>query len=77
MQTFCGMEIIKVPLFKQVQARRHRKKRINKKWLKRYGMKMIQIRPKSDEYWVGKGKIFVPEELWDVFQKQLYSLGKE
>jgi hypothetical protein len=78
MQTLFGMEIIKVPLFKQVQARRHRKKRINKKWLKRYGTKIIQIRPKSesDEYLVGMGKIFVPEELWDVFQKQLYSLRK-
>ena len=30
-----------------VQARRHRKKRINKKWLKRYGYKPIQMTSKG------------------------------
>ena len=28
----------------QVQARRHKKRRINKKWLKRYGMKCVPSR---------------------------------
>lgn len=30
-----------------VQARRHKKKRINKKWLKRYGMKPIMAKSKG------------------------------
>lgn len=76
MQMFCGMEVIKVPLFKQVQAKTHRCKRINKKWLKCYGMKLVQIRKRSDSYWVGMNKIMVPEELWDVFQKAIRTYTK-
>lgn len=32
---------------KVVQARKHKKKRINKKWLKRYGYKMIHVTSKG------------------------------
>ena len=32
----------------QIQARRHRKKRINKKWLKRYGYKTVKRRIRLD-----------------------------
>lgn len=32
---------------KRVQARRHKKKRINKKWLKRYGYKTVRIKSKG------------------------------
>jgi hypothetical protein len=28
---------------KQIQARKHKTKRINKKWLKRYGFKTIEV----------------------------------
>lgn len=30
-----------------VQARKHRKKRINKKWLKKYGYKQVRVRSKG------------------------------
>ena len=30
-----------------VQARKHRKKRINKKWLKKYGYKQVKVRSKG------------------------------
>ena len=32
-----------ITYFKFVQARKHRKKRINKKWLKKYGYKQIAV----------------------------------
>jgi hypothetical protein len=39
---FCGIEIITVPYPTiKIQAKTHRKRRINKKWLKRYGYKTI------------------------------------
>lgn len=39
---FYGTRIVETPhLSKEVQCRRHRKKRINKKWRKRYGMKRV------------------------------------
>lgn len=38
--TFGGYRLIESPyMCDKVQARKHKKKRINKKWLKRYGMK--------------------------------------
>lgn len=37
-----GYQLIAVPcMCDEVQARKHKKKRINKKWRKRYGMKEI------------------------------------
>lgn len=39
---FDGYQLIEVSyMADRVQARKHKKKRINKKWLKRYGMKDI------------------------------------
>ena len=34
---------------KYIQARKHKKRRINKKWLKRYGIKPIQVRTEGWE----------------------------
>lgn len=40
--TFEGYQLIEAPFMcDNVQARKHKKKRINKKWRKRYGMKEI------------------------------------
>lgn len=36
-----------IQFVKIVQARKHRKKRINKKWLKRYGVKQILVNSKG------------------------------
>ena len=41
-----GMPIIILPPIKK-QARTHKKKRINKKWLKRYGYKQISVESKG------------------------------
>ena len=38
----CDLEYTKI-----VQARKHRKKRINKKWLKKYGYKQVKVRSKG------------------------------
>lgn len=48
-----GLDITQIPdsydiqYIKIVQARKHRKKRINKKWLKRYGYKKVIINSKG------------------------------
>lgn len=36
-----------IQFIKIVQARKHRKKRINKKWLKRYGIKQVLVNSKG------------------------------
>ena len=36
-----------IQFVKIIQARKHRKKRINKKWLKRYGVKQIHVSSKG------------------------------
>lgn len=39
---FLGYRIVAAPCMRDlVQARRHKKKRINKKWRKRYGMRAV------------------------------------
>lgn len=68
---YLGMEVIKVPLYKKVQARKHKQKRINKKWLKKYGTKMVQTRPETKNFFMAFNKLMVPEELWDVFIKSV------
>ena len=40
-------EMFDIEYPKIVQARKHRKKRINKKWLKKYGYKQIMVRSKG------------------------------
>lgn len=50
-----------------VQARRHRKKRINKKWLKRYGYKPIKITSKGwriDTYNAQTGAVEMIKRDW-------------
>lgn len=48
-----GLDIAKFPdsydvqYVKIIQARKHKKKRINKKWLKRYGYKKVMINSKG------------------------------
>ena len=58
-----------------VQVRRHKKKRINKKWLKRYGKKLV---PKKDIVIVNYGVdkfIFCHPKYWDRFQAALKEAG--
>ncbi len=53
---FFGFKLIAEPwMCDKVQARKHKKKRINKKWRKRYGMKEI---PWTKLFITEDGKIF-------------------
>ena len=45
----CGMQVIIVPE-KKVQRKTHKKKRINKKWAKRYGYKHIKAMEDENIY---------------------------
>ena len=57
-----------------VQTRKHKKKRINKKWLKRYGKKFI---PKKDIIVANCGVdkfIFCHPKYWDRFQQILENI---
>lgn len=49
----------------RVQIKTHRKRRINKKWAKRYGFK---ITPKRDFAWIGDCLIGHPAVIRDLIQ---------
>jgi hypothetical protein len=54
-----------------VQVRKHKKKRTNKKWLKRYGKKYV---PKKEIVITNCGRdkfIFCHPKYWDKFQQML------
>ncbi len=69
-----GLEVHKLPLGTMVPARRHRKKRIDKKWIKRYGLKWVQTRGTLAEYYQMGNKLIIPEELWGIFQTAIATL---
>jgi hypothetical protein len=50
-----------------VQARRHKKKRINKKWRKRYGMKQVP----SKKMFVCGDRIYVHETVYDRLKERI------
>lgn len=53
-----------------VQKRRHKKKRINKKWLKRFGM--INV-PNGNQVVVDElhGRVFMHPDTWEKLKKQI------
>lgn len=53
---------------KDVQARKHRKKRINKKWLKRYGNKIV---PDDTKVFMTNEAIFMTKRCFRRLQKQI------
>ena len=53
-----GMPIIITT--RKCQARTHKKKRINKKWLKRYGMRVVEVQ-EHDKPFVFEGKLYMTE----------------
>lgn len=57
-----------------IQTRKHKKKRTNKKWLKRYGKKFV---PKKEIIITNLGRdkfIFCHPKYWDKFQSFLENL---
>lgn len=54
--------IINEHITKQVQCRTHRKKRINKKWLKRYGTRTV---PDNQKILVTQEYVFMTQKCFD------------
>lgn len=66
---FDGLWIIETTaITKQVQKRTHRKRRINKKWLKRYGYKTV---PDDGNILVGLGCIYATPKAVERLKKAL------
>ena len=53
---------------KKVQVKSHKKKRINKKWKKRYGYKMIERLPDYTIY-ILSGKLFMNANTYNEIEK--------
>lgn len=56
---------------KEFQRRKHRKKRINKKWLKRYGTHEINMMPHNKIVMMDDGTIWMTKRTYEVFKKQV------
>lgn len=66
---FYGCQIIETPFMcDTVQAKKHKKKRVNKKWKKRYGMKEI---PKNSVLITNDGKIIAHPEIVNRIKMEL------
>ena len=68
-----GMEIIITELItKDIQKRKHKKRRINKKWLKKYGYKCV---PDSDKMIVFNNKLFMTKGAYEKVKKGIKSIN--
>lgn len=56
---------------KGLQRRKHRKKRINKKWLKRYGTYEMNMMPHNEVVMMDDGTIWMTKRTYEVFKKQV------
>ena len=66
---YFGMEIFITELItKDIQRRKHKKRRINKKWLKRYGYKCV---PDNDKIIVFNNKLFMTKGAYERVKKEL------
>ena len=65
--------IITNAITKTVQARTHKKKRINKKWLKRYGYKEIQNENKT---YMIDSKLYMKQRCYNKMKKILEKENK-
>lgn len=66
-----GMRVFTTNMItKDVQARKHRKKRINKKWLKRYGYKAV---PDDTKIYATNEAIFMTRRCFQRLKKQIDS----
>ena len=68
-----GMEIIITEcLTKDIQKRKHKKRRINKKWLKMYGYKSV---PDNDKMIVFNNKLFMTKGAYEKVKKGIKSIN--
>ena len=64
-----GYQLIGVPsMCNKVQARRHKKKRINKKWRKRYGMKEVPWK----KFYIEGNRIYCHPKLVEKLRTEIY-----
>ena len=64
---FGGMDIIITErITKDIQRRKHKKRRINKKWLKRYGYKCV---PDDDKIIMSNNKLFMTKGAYERVKK--------
>lgn len=57
----------------KVRCRIHRKKRIDKKWLKRYGYKVV---PDNSSILLIKGTLYMSQKVYDRLQEELAKMGE-
>lgn len=57
------------------QARKHKKKRVNKKWLKRYGMRIVEVQEHGKPF-IFEGKIYMTESDYIKLKTMLEKEGK-
>lgn len=70
--TDLGMEIVITEcLTKDIQRRTHKKRRINKKWLKRYGYKCV---PDNDKIIMSNNKIFMTKGAYERVKKGIKAI---
>ena len=70
--TDLGMEIVITEcLTKDIQRRTHKKRRINKKWLKRYGYKCV---PDNDKMIIFNNKLFMTKGAYEKVKKGIKSI---
>lgn len=55
---------------RKIQNRTHKKKRINKKWAKRYGFTIYE-RLKNDEIYMMDGKLYMNQHTYEILKKIL------
>ena len=67
-----GYDIIAVPYMADiVQARTHKKKRINKKWRKRYGVREVPWK----KFYVEGNRIYCHPKMIDKLKAEIYIKG--
>lgn len=64
-----GTPIIIVPT-RKIQNRTHKKKRINKKWAKRYGFTISETL-KNGETYMMDGKLYMNQHTYEILKKNL------
>lgn len=68
-----GMEIVITEwITKDIQKRKHKKRRINKKWLKKYGYKCV---PDDDKMIVFNNKLFMTKGAYEKVKKGIKSIN--
>ena len=70
---YAGIPIVVTDaITKEVRSRTHRKKRIDKKWLKRYGYKKVTDHAKSI---LANGTLYMSQKAYERLQEKMAKMG--